>query len=84
VDTPSFNALKYGNIIQEVGGPKFIVQHTIKDAGGNTVAIGVMPAFDLNDAAGLTLLNASYSRTVIQGATDGKIVLMGETVPGPE
>ena len=84
MDTPSFNKLAYGNIISEVGGQKFVVLHTIKDAGKNTVAIGVAPAFDLTDAGGLTLLNASFSRTAIVGAPGGQIILMGQTVPAPE
>lgn len=82
MDTPSFNALKYGQILQMTGGEKIIIQHTVKDASGNTIAFGYLPAFDVTDAAGLTLLNSSYSRTLLQGAPDGSIIMMGQTVPG--
>jgi hypothetical protein len=82
MDTPTFNKLTFGNIIQESGGETYIVQHTLKDASGNTVAIGVMPAFLTVDAAGLTLVNNSYSQTLIVGSQTGQLQLMGVTVQG--
>ncbi len=80
MDLPTFQKLTYGNIISEAGR-KFLVSHTIKDPTGNTMAIGVIEAFESTDAAGLDLENSASSRTFIQGAPDGKLVLMGETIP---
>jgi hypothetical protein len=82
MDTPTFNKLTFGNIIQEAGGQTFLVQHTLKDAAGNTIAIGVLPAFQTQDAPGLTLVNNSYSQTLIVGTQTGQLQLMGVTVQG--
>lgn len=79
MDTPTFQKLTYGNIIKH-HNRRFMVQHTLKDAQGNTTDIGVIEAFNVSDAAGLNILNTSSSRTFLQGAPDGKLVLMGETV----
>lgn len=81
MDTATFQKLTFGNIISEAGR-KLLVQHTLKDPNGHTVAIGVIEALEVSDAPGLTLENSSTSRTFLQGAADGKMVLMGETVPG--
>lgn len=81
MDPAAFQKLTFGNIVSEAGR-KLMVQHTVKDSAGNTTDIGVIEAFNVSDAAGLTLDNSSYSRTVITGAPDGKLVLMGETVTG--
>ena len=78
----TFATLKYGNIISEAGR-KFMVSHTSKDATGNTIAIGVVEAFQAADAGAIELVSANYSRTVMEGASDGQIVLMGETVIVP-
>ena len=79
MDTTTFQKLTYGNIISEAGR-KFLVSHTLKDPQGKTTAIGVIEAFEVSDAAGLELENSASSRTFLQGAPDGKLVLMGETV----
>jgi hypothetical protein len=82
MDTPTFNKLTFGNLIQGPGGETFLVQHTLKDASGNTIAIGVLPAFQTVDAPGLTLVNNSYSQTLIVGSPTGQLQLMGATVQG--
>lgn len=79
MDSGTFAKLKYGNIVSEAGR-QLLVTHTNKDAQGNTIAIGVSEGFQAADAAALALVSRDYSRTSIQGATDGKLVLMGETV----
>jgi hypothetical protein len=82
VDTATFNALKYGNIVAEAGR-KLGVTHTLRDATGLTQAIFCGgEAFQASDAPALTLVSSDYSRTLFQGAPDGSIILMGETVPG--
>jgi hypothetical protein len=80
MDSATFQKLTFGNIISEAGRKLMVHQH-LQDAQGNTIYIGVMEAFHVSDAAGLTLENASYGRTVITGSPDGKLVLMGETIP---
>ena len=80
MDTATFNKLDFGNIVSEAGR-KLMVQHTIRDRNGNTLAIGVIEAFEISDAPGLTIENESSSRTFITGSNDGKLVLMGETIP---
>ena len=82
MDAQTFAGLKYGNIISEAGR-KFMVSHTSKDSAGNTIAIGVVEAFQAADAAALELVSANFSRTVMEGASDGSIVMMGQTVIVP-
>jgi len=82
MDTPTFQKLTFGNLIQGPGGETFLIQHTLKDANGNTIAIGVLPAFQVADAPGLNLLNNSYSQTLLVGTPTGQLQLMGATVQG--
>ncbi len=79
MDTPTFQKLSYGNIVSEAGR-KLLVSHTLKDLQDNTLAIGVIEAFESTDAAGLTLVSSASSRTFITASSDGKLVLMGETI----
>jgi hypothetical protein len=80
MDTPTFQKLTYGNIISEAGR-KLGVTQTLKDPAGSTFAIMCGgEAFELADAGALTLVSSASSRTVITGAPDGKLVLMGETI----
>lgn len=83
MDNATFNSLKYGNTIFR-NGQKFMVLHIMKDQAGNTVGIGVIQAFDEADATSLTLIGPNFSRTVIEGAGDGTIVLSTRTVQAPE
>lgn len=80
MDQPTFQKLTYGNIVSEAGR-KLGVTQTLKDPLGNTFAIFCGgEAFELADAGALTLVSSASSRTVITGASDGKLVLMGETI----
>jgi hypothetical protein len=83
MDTLTFQKLTYGNIISEAGR-KLGVTQTLKDTTGATFEIFCGgEAFQLADAPALTLVSSASSRTVITGAPDGKLVLMGETIQAP-
>ncbi len=79
MDSATFQKLTFGNIVSEAGRKLMVHQH-LQDAIGRTTDIGVIEAFNISDAAGLTLENPSFGRTVISGSADGKLVLMGETI----
>jgi hypothetical protein len=83
MDTATFQKLTYGNIISEAGR-KLGVTHTLKTPNGSTFAIFCGgEAFELADAGALTLVSSASSRTFLAGSNDGKLVLMGETIPPP-
>ena len=79
MDSVTFQKLTFGNVISEAGRKLMVHQH-IQDAQGNTKYIGVMEAFHVSDAAGLTLESPLIGRTFLAGSNDGKLVLMGETI----
>ncbi len=82
MDSATFQKLTYGNIISEAGR-KLGVTHTLREGKTDpTFAIFCGgEAFELADAPALTLVSAASSRTFITGSSDGKLVLMGETIP---
>ncbi len=80
MDLPTFSSLKFGALIKD-GERLLMVTSTKKSADGQTTtAIAVQEAFVGADAGALTLMDANYNRTFLQGAPDGKLVLMGETI----
>lgn len=77
MDPKDFAALKYGNVVQDERGNRFLIQHVVRDAAGNATHVGYIPCNDAGDAklAGWSMVNAAHGETFIEGN-----VLKGRTV----
>ena len=68
-----FSKLVFGNVISNKAGNLFMVQTVLRDASGNAIAVGLLPAISPADAAQYDALNNGYVELFVE-APDGKTV----------
>jgi hypothetical protein len=66
-----FKALKYGNVVQDKTGTKFVVLHVVRDDAGNALHAGLIPAIDATAAPDYILVSTRSSETFLSGRTVG-------------
>lgn len=79
-----FNKLKYGNVIANPAGEKFLVLHVNRDKEGTADFVGIIPAITASDAINWPIISKASSETFLaeRQTPDGpETYLRGRSVP---